>query len=230
MSDAYVATDNNNEPCLKDHKVNRETVVEISESRVKAEAVSCVSSTQPLQCQESSVGPSLPPSDGTGQLVEMSVDTEQCPAGDSQLSEDAEIVELTKNIEPVLTNRDGDSTENTGAPCDEEIMFDENVNPFKTKTKVGFSPPPPGGDGVTQLDNSRLPIDRDDPFKCSTKMANSPPPSPVNVPSEGGEHVEALVLSPVNNTSPLTEVISSDVADKSSDKSSKEKTSSESAK
>ena len=213
---------------MKDHEVNRETVAEITESRVIEEAVSCVNGTQPLQCQESSVGPSLSLSDGTGQSVNMSVDTEQCPAGDSQLSDDAEIVELTKNAEHLLTNHDGDSTtkKNTG---EDEIMLDENVNPFKTNAKVGFSPPP-GGDAVTCLDNSRLPIDLDDPFKCSTKMANSPPPSPVNVPSEGGENVEPLILSPVNNTTPLTEVISGDVADKSSDKGRNEKTSSESAK
>ena len=241
FSDAYVATDNNNEPCLKDHKVNRETVAEISESHVKEEAVSCVSSTQPLPCQDSSVGLSLSPSDVNGQSVDMSVDAEQRSPGDSQLSNDAEIAELTENIErvPKPTNCDGNSTRETSAPCEDEIMFDENVNPFKTNTKVGFSPPPPGGDGVT-LDNSRLPIDLDDPFKCSTKMANSPPPSPVNVPSES---VEALVLSPVNNTPPLTEVISdvtdksdiadnSDVTDKSdvTDRSSKEKTSCEIAK
>ena len=165
-SDAYV-TANNNESCLKDRE--REPVTDTNHH-------------QPTSCRAvaSRAGDVLPPtpSSQTRQHVDMSSeDTVLRPSGDGEAMQKSAPV-------PVPECCDGD---NTAAPCcQDEVMFDENVNPFKTNAKVGFSPP--GGDGVSALDNSRLPIDLDsidDPFKCSTQLASSPPRTTPNEEGDG---------------------------------------------
>ena len=201
QSDAYV-TSNNNEPCLKDRE---------------CEPATDITDHQPTSCGAvaSRAGKVLPssPSIQKGQQVDMSSeDTVLRPSGDG------EAMQKTAPV-PVPACCDGDFSSNTAAPCQDDVMFDENVNPFKTNSKVGFSPP--GGDGVSPLDNSRLPTDLDsidDPFKCSTQLASSPPRTTPNEEGDGHMAVGQNNISlPARDTpSPVMQVNGQSTEDKSS--------------